>query len=1039
MFTPAGSPFLSEVPHFYTDLSFQPPPVLAPPVPPDDWVSFHPLDAEGPASFDAFRASPTFRLAMQQFLDRIADCNAFARRHFQDPDTTVILDLFKGFGERLTAGDGEPHFGDALAQLYSRGKLHFDRFCLRLAQDDLDLHHRKQVLRELAFQLHACRAQGPAFEEAACRLDRKPGGLQGEFHELLLMRTEALLREVINRPQPGVPPSSAEAQRRLLRIQSMEVHMVNRLRLELGLPGGDPHDRFVAADSLVTPQQILDCRRLLLQELRPVTLARDLAEQYVATLRSSLPAALQAPDADLSDHTPEVDRAQQRMEATFGKVPLDHLLDYDADTDRTGWLNDVSLVASDLLGQLERQGLIVPQPRGSLLREPGPNGYWELMQVDWRLFLTEESTRLEGPRQQVPVQLRQALTWLSHMPLMGPLPPLVDAVIASNPRQDLLNIPTSWLMDDERCAAFCRRLGEHHLLGWLQQRPYLGAPLRGRLLRMLTDLAMPDALTAVMAPQLRYDAADCVRLAGGGDILVRAMNRRDPDISVRWFAKCREALPLMEAEEALGLFRVGTLGLVGLSLRQGHSGHVRSVLGLLGLAADLLKIAPPQLPALLHAPEQATVQALMAAGRTRRLTALGEGLQMLAERGHLKHLPLCQALAGPDWHRGCSGALRGGHANVVRWFHAQVQTLLAEGGLNRAEAARLIMSDPAGEPSAGMLAIEAEHPEALAEHLARLQEAVTAGIVPKGVLRELLACRGADSQPGLSVMLADERPHACMAAWRAAVAQAHGKGLLTHRDVMALTSCHDAQGVPLLHHLIRTWFPENRSWLWLALVKELFHAGALAQPTRVLEAMETRAPAGPAPLISRLMADTSDITAVWVLIKLYREAFREQMIDASELTHLLLGVSKDGLQASALISALRQRRDGQVEIYLNGLISLAQDGLLDADHLCRLFDGNGLGPLSPLGTALTDQWADGVELLLKASLKAAQQKLITADQWCGLLRSTPASRTWTPLRDCRSERIQAIVGVALGRAGTLGLVGSAEGSALMQAWEQRRA
>ncbi len=1034
MFKPSSSPFLNEVSQFYTDLSFQPPPLLAPPVPPEEWVSYHPMDAEDSASFAAFRASPAFGQALQQFQDRIAECEAFTRTHFPSKEAGVMLELFEGFRQRLTFAHGETHFGDGLPQLYSRGKLHFDRFCQRLAQDELDLHHRKMVLRELAFHLHACRAQGPAFEEAARRLDRRPGGLQGEFHELLLLHTEALLREVINRPPPGLLLSSEEDQSRLRRLHSMEVHMVNRLRLELGLPGADPHDRFVGADNLVTPQQIQDCRRLLREELRPVMLAQELAERYVEQLREMLPVPLRAPDADLSEHTLEIDRAQQRMEATFGKVPLDHLLDYDVETDRTGWLQDRSLVAYDLLDSLERQGLIVPQPRGSIARDSVGESYWELMQVDWRLFLTEEFEKLDGPRRLMPVQLPHALSWLSRMPAMAPLPALVDAVLASNGKAELQNIPVLWLMDDNRCATFCRRLGEDTLLQWLARQSHIVPSLRGRMLRVLTELRMPAALSAVMAPDLKYDAADCVGLVGGGAILVKAMTSRDPEITSRWFAKVREAIPLMKPAEVMDVFRIGQPGLVGRTLRMGHSGHVRDVLGLLGLAADLRKIATAQLPAMLYAP----VQDLMAEGRTRRMTAFGEGLQQLGLRGQLQHLPLCQALAGTKWQRGCSGALRGGHDHTVHWFHQQVRMLLKDGSISRQEAAQLMMSQSRGGASAGLMALNNGHADALAAHLSEVIAAVTDGIIPAHELQDLLACRDADGDPGLVVLMEDEKPHACTAAWRNAVVEAHARDLLTPWQVNDLLLAHNPEGAPLLYHLVRSWFQENRSALWLALIKDLFHAGVLTDPFPVLEAMESARREGAETLMYRLMTNTSDESAIWVLMKLYREAHREQMIDGSDLTQLLLGLSKNDQQTSALASALIECRNGQVKVYLNSLTRLAREGLLSADRLSQLFNGYGLRDRTPLGDAIAGTREEGVACLLAATLKAAQQKLISGEQWARLLRPSSASLTWKALEDCDSERILEDVGAAIEEADEAGLLQGPDGAALLHAWQQRR-
>lgn len=1034
MFTPSVAPFLPGVPHLYTATAFDAPPERSVPLPPAEWTAYHCLDPNHQGSFEDFMASPLFPITQQQLLDRCAECEAFADAHFSPQDAKAIRSCFATFRQNLLNRDGVAFFTDSLPKLYSIGKLHFDRFCLRLRQPELDLHQRKMKLYELARDLHNCRSSGSAFVHAALGLDPSPGGLQGEFHELLVARIDALLREVVNQLPPGVPHYTAEARRQQDHVRSMEVHMINRLKLELGLPGADADDLFVRGTGLLLPGQIEASRRLLRAQLSPVLLAQELAQRYMIRLRSELPLALQDPKADLGDHMEDLYRVHARLGATFGDVRLDHLLEWDAATGRTHWLHDLTLVAHDMLVALAAQKLIVPRTPATLLREHDGSYHWDLMHVDMRLFLVDERRRLEDPQNLVPVRVGHALAWQQQHPQLSPIPTLTDALLAGQRPDDLMKIPAAWLTDADQCSALCRGLGDDGVVRWLRAQPSLSERLRKLLLGVLTELGLPDALQIVMTHPPVPRAAALFDAAGGNDVIRRAVAQGNPYVKAAWYATLIQALPHLNIPTVNSLFTAGRPCLIGLAMMTGGRKDVSSLMALLQLVVQTGKLSAQALPSSLYVQPQD----VMRAGRLEALQAFADRLCDMFRHGQLSQHLLLSGLAGPNWQQGCSGALEGGHVAIVTWFHELVRGLRRSDVLSAPHAAALLGAAPDHVDSGGMRALRRRHPEALAEHLRQLQDGVQAGIIPGDRLPDLLACSGVGQQPGLSYMLTQDPGHPCLPVWTAAVSRARHRNQLSLTDMEALLRSADVQGAPLLQQLLVLPDAPARVQAWLKVVLTLEQAHGLNAAFNLLDARVFHGQATSEGALFRSLTEGWAAGAASALMGLYGQACEQRLISRAELTHLLQAPSRTGWPGSALMAAVQELQQAPVAEYLQALLTLAEQGHITADMLVRLLEGGPRTDRTALSLSLSLELTEMVTCLLETSLAAAERGLISAEQWCRLLRPAQPDVVWNEIANCRAPAVREALDRALTRARESGLLDGPLGLQLAKAWQALR-
>ncbi|MBB3197056.1 hypothetical protein [Roseateles terrae] len=1035
MFRASAAPFLPGVPHLYTAAAFDAPPQLPAPDLPSEWTAYHCIDPIHEGSFDDFKASALFAATQQQFLDRCTECEAFADAQFSPEDAQAIRTGFAAFRRNLLKDNGETFFTGSLTKLYSIGKRHFDRFCLRLRQNDLDLHRRKMKLYELSRDLHNCRSSGSAFVHAALGLDSSPGGLQGEFHHLLVARIDALLRGVVNQLPAGVPPYTPSARLHEDHVRRMEVHMVNRLKLELGLPGADASDLFVGGTGLIQPGQVEQCRTLLRDQLRPVLLAQELAQRYIIQLRSELPLAAQDPKTDLAEYMEDLYQVHERLGATFGDVPLNHLLECDPDTGQTHWLNDPALVANDMLVTLARQKLIAPRSPASLLHDHSEGYHWDLMHVDMRLFLVDERRELKDPENLVPVRIGHALEWERQNPALSPIPMLTETLLAARRPDDLIQLPGAWLTDEDQCTAHCRGLGDEGVVRWLSAQSSLPERLRKLLLPALTGLGMPEALQKVMKHPPQLPAGTLFLAAGGQNILLRTIAQGNHYVKAAWYGTLVEAFRDLPQRTVGALFTAGRSCLIGKAMMTGLPMDVSSLMALLQQGVQAGKVTAEVLPSSLHV----NPQEVMRAGRLEVLREYADRLCDMFRQGQLPLHLLLFGLGGQYWQRGCTGALEGGHVPVVTWFHGLVAGLHRAGCLVDATAAALLSAAPDHVDSGGMRAICNRHPAALAEHLHQLQEAVAARLIPGDRLPELLACRGRGPRWGLCQMVIQDSEHPCLPVWAAAVSRARHRNLISPADVAELLrSSDELHEAPLLHHLLVLPNAGPRLQAWLRVLATLEHAHGLQMAFHLLDARPLQGHAPKDGTLFRAMAEGWMAGAVSALVALYGQALEHKLITRPELNQLLQSSSHATAPVTALMTAVQELRHEHVAEFLQALLSLAEKGHLDADALLHLLEGGSRTDRTPLSTALALEMTEVVESVLDTALAAAERGYISAEQWCRLLRPAQDGAVWQEIAHCRAPALRETLERAFTRACNGGLLDGPLGFQLAQAWQSLR-
>lgn len=1021
MFDPSRvSPFLNDVPHFYTTTSFSPPPRLEPPTRPADWVSFNALDSGGLGGFEAFRASPDFTLARQQFLERIEQCEQFAKEHFTPEEAQSMGDGFSAFRRHLLDPNGA-FFGDALKLLYGSGKRHFDTFCLRLAQD-IDLHQRKTALRELAGQLHNCRSSGPAFHDAALSLDRAPGGLHGEFHELLMQRIDALLQEVVNRPLLGVAQTPEHLAERRAWLQDMEVHMVNRLKKELDLPNPGALDWFVNGANLIQPYQVKLASNLLKAELRPVLLARELAERYMAQLRSKLPPEALAPDADLNCHMNSVDEAHRALSATFGPVNLHHILMEDEDACAWRLQPDLSVLTHDLLENLAAQNLIVPVRSSSIWQEGSKDGIWDLMQVDWRLFLVEERESPRATPAKVPVRLHHAITFVNGTSTKPPAA-LVSAVLTNDPGVQR-EVPMSWLNDEANLTRFCRAQGDRNFQAWIKRKENLEQASLSVLLPTLATLGMWRSFRAVL-DQAPWPAAEVVRRAGGADMLLRALTASSDPVRRRWMVQCESALPALSIAEVKDLVELPAEPL-RRALVSATGATIHGFVDLIEAAHTKCAFPQEKLEDLLCL----DVQAMMSRGNTEALTAFFNRLAALQQRNVLSDESLVDLLGGEDC-QGCSAALEHGHTDAVDAFDQFVVKLFKQNVLGYDQVARLLGLPKHGHESGIAKAIRNRHEAAFSRHLAHLQNAFKDRVFLREEISDLLACRDAANRPGLLVMLQSGR-HPCLPAWRQAVAAAAKGGSLHEPEVMSLLAPRSEDGKPWMLSLLERSAGAHYGSTWLDQAHKLQAAGAL--PEHALVSLLEGYPRHPQDWDSSLLMDAMQPDqfpeTVKRLIDLFGFANKRYSFAPRDLAQLLLPMQ--ALDSDRSVQAMQRLRGlgRHVAAVLEGVRDLGQEGHLNGSPLLMLLHAIARFRLARLSGPTEAGISHLLHSLLGTAVASSEPPRIQADVWGEMLLSAelPQDESVPEPAFQRSEVIGLLrlVDQAVTRAEQLGLIGVTE-------------
>ncbi len=1021
MFDPRHvSPFLNDVPHFYTTTSFSPPPRLEPPTRPGDWVSFNALESTGSDGFEAFRASPDFALAQQQFLERIEQCEQFAKQHFTPEEAQSMGEGFSAFRRNLLDNNGA-FFGDALKLLYGSGKRNFDNFCLRLGQD-IDLHQRKTALRELAGQLHNCRSSGSAFHDAALSLDRAPGGLHGEFHDLLMQRIDALLQEVVNRPLLGVAQTRQHLSERQDRLRDMEVHMVNRLKMELDLPNPGALDWFVGGTDLIEPYQIGLARNLLKAQLRPVLLARELAERYMEQFRSKLPPEALAPDADLNSHMKSINDAHRAVSATYGPVSLHHLLMCDEETDAWRLQPDLSVLTHDLLEHLAAQNLIVPARTSSIWQEGSKDGIWDLMQVDWRLFLVEAREPPQAPPAKKPVQMHHAMAFLNQM-RMAPPAALVSAVLSDTPGVQR-QVPMSWLNDEANLTSFCRAQGDRNFQTWIERNENLAEASLSVLLPTLATLGMSRSFAAVL-DQAPWPAAEVVRRAGGADMLLRALTASSDPVRRRWMAQCESALPALSTAEVKALVELPAEPL-RRALVSATGATINGFVDLIEAAHTKCAFPEEKLEDLLCL----DLESMMARGNAEALTVFFNRLAALQRRNVLPGESLVDLLGGEDG-QGCSAALEHGQADVVDAFDEFVVRLFKQNVLGYNHVARLLGLPKRNHDSGSAKAIRNGHAAAFSQHLAHLQKAFQLHVFLREEISDQLACRDAANRPGLMVMLQSGR-HPCLPAWRQAVAAAAKGGFLREPEVMRLLAPRSEDGAPWILSLLENPAGAHYGSDWLEQAHKLQAAGALGE--HALVALLDGYPRHPQDWDSSLLLDAMQPdrfpNTVKQLINLFGFAYKRHAFAPRDLAQLLIPIqdldSNRNAQAILRIAGLGRH----VEAMLEGLRDLGQANHLSGSPQLMLLHAIARFRLARLSGPTQAGISSLLQSLLATAVATSEPPRVHAEFWGELLLNAklPQDGPAPDPADQRSEVIGllSLVDQAVTRAEHLGMIGATE-------------
>lgn len=1001
-------------------------------------MSYNAVDPNGPRSFAEFKASPSFHTTQRQLLERIAQCDRFAGERFTAQEAEQIRDGLNAFRDHLLLNDGETFFNTALPKLFGSGKRYFDNFCLRLAQDDIDLHLRKTALRELAADLPLCRSSEAAFRAASAALSRKPGGLHGEFHALLLQRIDALLRQVVKLDPHGAPLTGEALAQRETYLRGMEVHAVNRLKLELDLPGAEPDDRYTC-DSVVTRGLIRHAQDLLRSELHPAVLARDLAESYMQQLWELLPPEDRSPKAELSDSVGRIGEANARMRATFGDVPLDHLLLLDDDTGQTFWQKDLSLLTHDLLKSLEAQDLVVRQEPGKLLSGFSEQRHWDLLHVDWRLFLVNERDHLQSPPALVPVRLHHALALLHRMPRQLPVHALTTTLLDGGRLENLKKLPAHWLEDEAQCLQHCRALSDPCLKDWVAAAHPL-PPLQKRMLTAaMTQLDQPESLAAMMAGDNSATARDWIEWAGGFGV-VRQLLSSQPGAEVVpfWTERIEPLLLIVGAEEVQQFFgNDPATSLITLAVNAAPVPVLRQLLFLTITTREAGIISNDRFFSAIRIP----IQTLMKEGRQEAFDAYLDRLDLVCCAHWLIPAQMRRLLEGPHHGDGCRGAMQAGRAAMVHAFHSLVRLAHSRGDLTTDMARGMIMGTPPAKHSCGWEAIDHRHPAALAAHLQQVQDGVHAQLIAPHELRDLLKCENDTQRPGLGLMLLDaDARHPCLDAWIQAVANAHRAGLLTPQDITALLHAHSRTGTPVLHRIMANEHRRDAAVSWLDLVRQMSAANALpaGEVVPLLESRLRSSQGSGETVLSEAVKGMFPEGAIRATLTLYGRAHQMGLVSKQELMTLLRADMDDADKAPFLIVAIHCGRVTELIEYLDGIRELAEGGQLDGSALLKLLDVGNPRKESALTVAMINRNLPAVAAILEASLALAEQGLLSGDRWCRLMMPVHYGRPIYELSACDDHELLRLFEGAIQRAEQGGLLGGKVGGDLALLWQQFR-
>lgn len=986
MFPRSAPPFLEFASDLYTSNALQPPPAaVAAPPPRADWTSYRgPATVQSP-EYQTFRNSPDFLTVHQQWRDRIADCERFATQRCSPEEARQILAGLQRMRDILNDRHGEPYVGNNMALLFGDAKRAMDHFCQRLVQEELPQDFRSARLRELASTLPTCQATGPAFLRAARDMDIPPEGLHGAFWDIFTQRADDALRRVFQREHPDAHWG-----------QIMEVHGVNRMRLEYGLPGGDPTDVHSLGADLFKTLHRRQHESALRQALNPVQVAEDLADRYWQALGTQLPAqvAPRTARADVGEHMPAIQNAVTALDVALTPVSLNSLLALDEATEEVHWQSGSALLSLELLQALERDKLVVEQPRNTLWSTTDDRSRRELKQVGTGLFHISETLDGQATPSRRPVRVGDLLLL---EPKEHGLPPadwasLVTTALQEDASEHLRQVPPRWLTSPMPCRSWLRRLGPDDGRQWLKDHPSLPVHTWMPLAAAMNDLDRGAELDALLGGR---EATNPTWIGQHGRSLIPlSFSATTESTQAVWRRYWRHHLPLLNAGSVSALLAPPkSPPLLASALGSGVAFQVSLAAELIVLAVERQRIPRSKAALLLKCPLQSAMQA----GHLAALTPLGELLRKAAREGWIDTPALTRFLSENGVGRGCEGAMTAEDDASLKWYLDLIGHLLAEDLLDQRSAASLVAARRKDGTVVTHEAVRLHHAQHLKTYFNWLMDAVQAGRFPQNCLLQQLTCSGHD-ECGLDAMV-DARDESCLTAWCDVLVRAVRDGLVKTSQVERLLTALDRDGQPAMHRVIDVLSmppidsvnPLATRSSWFTAVGRLFRDGALdaSQFISLLRGGVHRTFGIGSPLLYRLMVRNQDTERTYVYLN-NLVGLRFDGLLTDEAFECLAAAPSPGSHSPALIDVVKKQAYEVLDHWTDVMMYLGKHQQFPSAALVRLLDGRTAADgdrvhRSALVTAIHHKDVTALTQLMTASLAMHRDGVITVQDWQKLL------------------------------------------------------
>lgn len=995
MFPRPPTPFLAFAGDFYTPTALDPPPASVPARPPRaDWTCYQGPDNLQSAQYQAFERSPAFLEVHRQWLERLADCERFATQRCTPAEAAEILAGLHRMRSVLQDQHGSRFAGVNMPLLYGRAKQAMDRFCQRLAQESLPLEFRSTRLRELSSALHFCQATGPAFLKAAAAMETPAEGLRGAFWDIFAHRSDDALRRIFE-------GEHADSRWRAM----MEVHGVNRLRLEYQLPGGTRSDIHSLSPDLFKPDQKPRHHRILRETLDPVQVAEDLADRYWQALGSQLAAEVPgrfSPD-DLNPSMPRIHEAVTAMGVALHPVSMNSLLTLGEDLDEVHWQTRSSLLTLEMLQALEQKAIVVEQPRRTLATLQDAASRRELMQVGTGLFLISESIPGLPTPSLRPVRVADLLALAPT--LSKPQPAYWEPLLATTLRDDttvpMAQIPSRWLCTPALCRSWLARIDDTHWRHWLGDHPSLSPDhwlhMAAALNRLDRNGWLQSLLQAAPLSDPHWQTTHAKSLL---DVAVKASASSAREA---WRQYWRHIVSRMNADTQRALLApAGRLNLLTQALQREMRFGVSLIAELVTSALACGKVPTSKAMALLDCP----LQSVMTKGKRVLLEPLRDMMLTAIRQRWISRNELMKWLSESGAGCGCDGAMACPTDEPLRWYLSLIDQLQSEQLLSAMQVRRLVADLKHDGSAVSHEAAFHGHAQVLTTYFSWLMDAIEAQRVPKDRLLLQLTCNWSEAL-GLDTLL-DQRDPACLKAWQAVLVRAVQRGLITTESVQALLMAVDENGQPAMHRVIDVLgalpSPPDDShaphFAWFRTVAELRRDHALdgQQLIRLLRGGAEQLFGRGAPLLYHLIVSRQDQVRLSSYLSNLIELHAAHLLTAEELGYLV-GAPHPRKAQSALVALIEKGDPLGLECLVAQLTRMGAKGCLHSPALVRLLNGRVLdepgspvsrgaqtaGSRTALVTAIRRKDAQALKLLMDASLAMAAQRSVTTSDWLTLM------------------------------------------------------